>query len=124
MTAPSSPLKILLVEDEALLKLPIEDALAARGYACVSTGTLDGALAILRTERIAAAILDVNVQGTAVFSVAREVRLTGAQCVFTTGYTDAAIPPEFADAPYFQKPYNIDHVVNAIAACATRAAQA
>jgi DNA-binding response OmpR family regulator len=121
MAAPAGPLKILLVEDEALLKLPIEDALAARGFACLSTGTLDGALKILRTERVAAAILDVNIQGTAVFNVARELRAQGAPCVFTTGYTDASIPAEFADAPYFHKPYNIDHVVDAIAACATRA---
>ncbi|MFM9864185.1 MAG: response regulator [Micropepsaceae bacterium] len=121
MAAPVGPLKILLVEDEAILKLPVEDALAARGFTCVSTGTLDGALEILRTERVAAAILDVNIQGSAVFNVAREVRSQGAQCVFTTGYTDASIPAEFADAPYFHKPYNIDHVVDAIAACVTRA---
>ncbi|NOT41275.1 MAG: response regulator [Alphaproteobacteria bacterium] len=120
MTAPVATAKILLVEDEALLKLPIEDALAARGYVCLSTGTLDGALEILRTERVAAAILDVNIQGAAVFSVAREVRAQGASCVFTTGYTDAAIPPEFAGAPYFKKPYDIDRVIDAVVVCVTK----
>ena len=46
-----------------------------------------------------------------------EARAQGAPCVFTTGYSDAAIPPEFADAPYFKKPINIDHVINAVAMC-------
>jgi hypothetical protein len=78
---------------------------------------LDGARDILKSEHVAAAILDVNIRGSAVFRVAREVRAQGANCVFTTGYTDAAIPPEFADAPYFKKPYNIIHVINAVAAC-------
>lgn len=109
--------KILLVEDEALLKLPIEDALSDRGYACLYASTLDGALEILKTEQVSAAILDVNIRGAAVFSVAREVKAQGAPCVFTTGYTDAAIPPEFADAPYFKKPYNLDLVIDAVAAC-------
>ncbi len=121
MKATAGSAKILLVEDEALLKFPIEDALAARGYACLSTGTLDGALAILRTERVSAAILDVNIRGSAVFSVAREVRALGAPCVFTTGYSDAAIPPEFAGAPYFKKPYNIDQVIDAVVGCVERA---
>jgi len=109
--------KILLVEDEALLKLPLEEALTGRGYACLYASTLDGAREILKTEQVSAAILDVNIRGTAVFSVARELKAQGAPCVFTTGYTDAAIPPEFADAPYFKKPYNIDQVINAVAMC-------
>ncbi len=117
MTALAGTPKILLVEDEALLKLPIEEALTERGFACLYASTLDGAREILKTEQVSAAILDVNIRGTAVFSVAREVKAQGAPCVFTTGYSDAAIPPEFADAPYFKKPYNVDHVINAVAAC-------
>lgn len=117
MTAPAGTLKILLVEDEAVLRLPFEDALQARGYSCLCASTLNDALEILKREPVAAAILDVNIRGTAVFSVAREVRARGANCVFTTGFTDAAIPPEFADAPYFMKPVDVDQVVNAIAAC-------
>jgi len=120
MAAPVGAPKILLVEDEALLRIPIEDALTERGYECLCAGTLDGALEILRTEHVSAAILDVNIRGSAVFSVAREVRAQGAHCIFTTGYTDAAIPPEFADALYFRKPFNIDHVINAVAACVTK----
>ncbi len=60
-------------------------------YACHSTGTLDGALLILKTQSISAAILDVNIQGAAVFSVAREVRAQGAPCVFTTYNVDDVI---------------------------------
>jgi DNA-binding response OmpR family regulator len=108
--------KILVVEDEALLKLPIEDALNDRGFECLYASTLDDARDILKNAKLSAAILDVNIHGTAVFSVAREVRALGVPCVFTTGYTDAAIPAEFADAQYFKKPYNIDRVVDAVAA--------
>jgi DNA-binding response OmpR family regulator len=121
MAAAVSTPKILVVEDEALLKFPIEEALIARGFACLYASTLDGAFDILRTEHVSAAILDVNIRGTAVFSVARAVRAQGAHCVFTTGYTDAAIPPEFADAPYFQKPVNIDRVMDAVVACVKKA---
>jgi DNA-binding response OmpR family regulator len=109
--------KILLVEDEALQRLPIEEALLARGFECRYAGTLGRALEILTTEHVSAAILDINIRGAAVFPLAREVRAKGVPCVFTTGYTDAAIPPEFAASPYFQKPVNIDHVINAVTAC-------
>ena len=113
--------KILFVEDQVLLKFPMEEALSERGFTCLCAGTLDSALEILRAEKLAAAILDVNIQGTAVFSVARDVRALGVPCVFTTGYTDAAIPAEFADAQYFKKPYDIDQVVDAVAACVEKA---
>jgi len=113
--------KILFVEDQVLLKFLMEEALSARGFTCLYAGTLDSALEILRAEKLAAAILDVNIQGTAVFSVARDVRALGVPCVFTTGYTDAAIPAEFADAQYFKKPYDIDQVVDAVAACVEKA---
>lgn len=115
-TAPGTGPNVLLVEDNAILKFPIEAALAARGFGCLYAGTLDGAEEILRTEPVAAAILDVNIHGTAVFGLAREIRANGTPCVFTTGYTDAAIPPEFADAPYFKKPVAVDEVVDAVAA--------
>jgi DNA-binding NtrC family response regulator len=118
--APVDTPKILLVEDDAMQRVAIEDALIARGFECRHASTLESALDILKTEDFSAAILDVNIQGTAVFSLARAVRARGVQCVFTTGYTDAVIPPEFADAPYFQKPVNIDRVIDAVAKCAKK----
>lgn len=114
--------KILLVEDEALLKLPLEAALIDRGFECLYASTLDGTREILKSAKLSAAILDVNIRGTAVFSVAREVRALGVPCVFTTGYTDAAIHAEFADSQYFKKPYNIDQVIDAVAGCVEKAA--
>ncbi len=113
--------KILLVEDEALLRLPIEQALTERGLDCRYASTLDGALKILKSEEITAAILDVNIRGVAVFALAREVKALGIPHVFTTGYTDAVIPPEFADAPYFQKPVNIGKLVDAVVECVKKA---
>ena len=109
--------KILLVEDNAMLQPPIEEALAARGFECLCAATLDRASEIVKSEKLSAAILDVNIRGTAVFSLAREIRAQGAQCIFTTGYTDAVIPPEFAAAPYFKKPVDVAKVVDAVAAC-------
>ena len=50
--------KILFVEDQVLLKFPMEEALSARGFTCLYAGTLDSALEILRAEKLAAAILD------------------------------------------------------------------
>jgi len=113
----ADPPKILLVEDEVFLKLPIEEALIAAGFECRYASSLDDGLNILRTEHVSAAILDINVRGVAVFSLAREVRAQGAECVFTTGYTNAVIPPEFADAPYFQKPVDIEDVIAAVSRC-------
>jgi CheY-like chemotaxis protein len=84
-----SGLRILMVEDEALVALDIQNLLTDAGcdvVACLSE--LDGALAWLeaRREPLDGAVLDVNLGGRMVFPLADALKARGVPFVFATGY--------------------------------------
>lgn len=101
-----SGLRVLVVEDEALIAMLIEDALEELGCTLVAvaanlTDALDKAAAL----DIDVAILDVNLNGREVFPVAELLASCGLPFVFSTGYGAAGVPAAFAAAPVLGKPF-------------------
>jgi DNA-binding response OmpR family regulator len=67
-------LRILVVEDEALLALDLEEGLLAAGCEVVGpAGTLSQGIRLAGNGPIDAAILDVNLAGEPVFPLARQI---------------------------------------------------
>lgn len=116
--ATSTPHRILVVEDEALVALYLEDILRDLGFDVVGPlMRLEPALAEAgRGIEAHAAILDVNIGGQKVFPLADRLEKAGMPLVFATGYGRASIEPRWHRYPILQKPYSTDEVSRALAA--------
>jgi DNA-binding response OmpR family regulator len=97
---------VLVVEDEMLLAMLLEDSLADFGCDVVGpVGRVADGVRLANSERLDGAILDVNVGGTDVFPVARELAKRGIPFVFVSGYDSNHLPREWCNRPKLQKPF-------------------
>jgi CheY-like chemotaxis protein len=98
--------RVLVVEDESLVAMLLETMLEDMG--CVTVGpvsSVDEGVAMAGEAEIDAALLDVNVAGTAVFPVAEALEKRGVPLVFSTGYGEAGLPEQWRGRPTVQKPF-------------------
>ncbi|MBA3929964.1 CheY-like chemotaxis protein [Pseudoxanthomonas japonensis] len=106
MTEPSTAKRVFIVEDESMLVMLLEDLLPAIGYDVVGTaGSVDDALAQLKETDVDLAVVDVNLAGTESFPVADALRVRGVPFLFTTGYGQDGLPPQYAGTPVLAKPF-------------------
>ena len=106
--------KILIVEDEAMVSVFLEDALQEIG--CIVVGVAAGAgdaTAIINSQVLDAAILDVNLGSGTSHDIARILQRKGVPFIFATGY-GAGAPAEFAGVPFLTKPFTEDEVAQAL----------
>ena len=101
--------RILVAEDEAIIALGLEDALA--GFGCEVLGPVarpsDVSAMIKREERIDGALLDINLRGDQIFGVLPEVLERGIPVIITSGYGDLTLyPEEFRTLPRVTKPFD------------------
>lgn len=109
------PRRVLIVEDEMCLALMLEDILVEAGYEVRKAARLPAALKLAQSEHIDAAILDINLAGTQVFPAADALRLRGIPFLFTSGYGENGLPPEYQQWPMLQKPYGVERLREALA---------
>lgn len=101
-------LRILVVEDEAMIAMMLEDMLD--GFGCVVVdvaGTLSKGMDLVANEalNLDGAILDVNLGGEVVYPVAERLAARGVPFIFCTGYGLAGLASNFAHVPTLAKPY-------------------
>jgi two-component sensor histidine kinase/DNA-binding response OmpR family regulator len=97
--------RLLLVEDEALVGMMMKDTLTDLGFHVVGPFCkLIDAVNALKSEAFQAAVLDVNLRGDMIYSLADEIAGRGIPFVFVTGYGSDAIDARFANVPVLQKP--------------------
>jgi CheY-like chemotaxis protein len=101
-------LKVLVVEDEALVSMLLEDMLSDLG--CEIVGPIMRLAEALATAEDPAqamdiAILDVNLAGERSFPVAEALERRGCLFVLATGYDDAGIDERWRDRPMLRKPF-------------------
>ncbi len=103
------PVRLLLVEDEALVSMLLEDQLAELGFEVVGpAATVDHALEICHSEPIDGAVLDVNLGGgQRSDQVADFLASKGIPFVFVTGYGEAGLHARHADRAVLQKPFSL-----------------
>ena len=109
------PVRLLLVEDEALIALMLEDMV--EGMGCAVTGLaprVSLGVAMAETGHFDAAILDVNVAGENVEPVAERLAAKGVPFIFATGYGEAGVPLRYRDRPVVAKPFRSEQLEAAI----------
>ena len=103
----SSPRRLLVVEDEALVAMLIEDQLAELGFDVVGpAATVKQALALCYNEAIDGALLDVNLGGgQRSDAVAAYLESQNIPFVFVTGYGQSGLGSRFPGRAVLQKPF-------------------
>jgi len=101
--------RILVVEDEMMIRMLLEDMLGELGYTVAAEAAkIDEALAAAKTGEFDVAILDVNLNGESISPVADALAARGTPFVFATGYGERGLPEAYRDRPTLKKPFQID----------------
>lgn len=108
-------LRVLIVEDAALLAMELETALSEAGAQVVGPAYELGEALTLVEEPLDAAVLDANLNGHQVTPAAERLQARGVPFLFATGYGEAGGAPGGFDAPIIRKPYDVGVVVAAVA---------
>lgn len=115
--------KVLVVEDEALIRLTIVDALEDAGFEVVEAASADDAVEIINQQTIYLLFTDIQMPGKLsgidlAHAVAQRFPAAGiivASGRLTTG--DIDLPPT---AAFFSKPYDLSTIVARLNAFADR----
>jgi CheY-like chemotaxis protein len=101
--------RVLIVEDEVLIGLVLEDILDMLDCSVAGNcASLDEAVTLLDQiggDGFDCAILDVNLGGETVFSLADRIVALGVPIIFATGSHPDTLPARFADCGVLEKPY-------------------
>jgi two-component sensor histidine kinase/CheY-like chemotaxis protein len=107
-------LRILVVEDEPLIGMANCSLIEELGHSAVGPCVNIAASRTALTERLDAAILDVNLGDEEVYSIADELVGRGIPFVFMTGYGPDSLEARFRQYPILQKPIARDALAQAI----------
>ncbi len=115
MSSPTAP-RVLVVEDEYLIRMLLEDMLADLGYEiAAAVGTLAEATELAATAEFDVAILDVNLDQQEIYPVADILAKRGLPFVFVTGYGEGSLREPYRGRPALQKPFQSERLKTALA---------
>jgi CheY-like chemotaxis protein len=107
---PLTGLRLLVVEDEAMVAMLIEDMLTELGCVVIDVaGTVSTAVNAVdaKGRMLDGAILDVNLGGEKVFPVADALAMRGVPFVFATGYGPAGLNDRYPGVVTLAKPFRL-----------------
>lgn len=105
-------LRILVVEDVFSMALVVENTLSALGCTVVGpVARLEEASKLAAQEALDGALLDVNLNGEAVYPVVDTLRSRGVPLIFVTGYSAGALPEAYRALPRVAKPFDMRALV-------------
>lgn len=100
--------RILVVEDEMLVLMETMDMLADLGCGGVLTAaTNERAIAVIDTQHIDAALLDLNLNGVRSYPVADILSARGIPFAFATGYGEHGLRDGDRQRPMLVKPFDL-----------------
>jgi len=101
--------RVLIVEDELMIRMLLEDMLAQLGYEVAATAAhVEEAVEAATSGEFDVAILDVNLDGQSVSAVADALAARGMPFLFATGYGQRGLPEHHRDRPILKKPFQIE----------------
>lgn len=106
--------KVLVVDDEVLIRMSVIDALENAGFEVVEAGTADQALEMLDNEAIHFLFTDIQMPGQLTgVDLANEVaaRFPEAGIIVASGRVTPGEIELPSSAQFFSKPYDLDLVV-------------
>jgi DNA-binding NtrC family response regulator len=108
-------LSILLVEDEAMIRMMIADMVEELGHrVAAEAGDMRRATELARTASFDLAILDVNLQGAMSHPVAEALTARQIPYIVASGYGSNVTSAQYGQQLVLQKPFTIDALESAI----------
>jgi DNA-binding response OmpR family regulator len=103
---PLSDYKIMIVEDEFLIAEDVAALVRDAGGQVIGPAVSlpEGMRLAADTETIDAAVLNIDLDGVAVFPLADELQARGVRIMFLTGFAQSSIPDDYAAVPCCRKP--------------------
>jgi DNA-binding response OmpR family regulator len=109
-------LRILAVEDEALIAMELEDMLVDLGHEVIGpASTVETALALVRQAPPQAAIVDANLGGESARPVCEALAKAGIPVVIASGYAARELSNLDISGVQVQKPYSRRDLETALA---------
>jgi len=103
--------KVIVVEDEAIVAMLLEQMLEDLG--CTVTGTagqLAAAVTLVNDSDADVAILDMNLAGHKVDPVARILAEKAMPFIFASGYGEDGLSAEWRGRPVLPKPFRLEEL--------------
>lgn len=99
------PASVLLIEDEALIRMMLVEMIEEAGHSVVAEAgdVMRGAALAARAE-FDLAILDINVGGDTIEPIASAIADRGKPFFFVSGYGSSGVPDAFKTTPVVRKP--------------------
>ena len=115
---------VLLVEDEALVRMMFEDVLLELGHSITAKARdLASGLTFAKERDYQLAILDVNLNARSAFPIADVVRARGKALLFVTGYGSSSLAADYKGGAVLQKPFSATELSEAISSALTEQAE-
>jgi CheY-like chemotaxis protein len=112
---PNRQVSILLVEDEALIRMMVAQMVEELGHTVVAeAANIKDALELAQTAEYDIAILDINVGGERIDPVADVIAGRHLPFVFASGYGVAGLTEKLRHGRMLQKPFLIERLDEAI----------
>ena len=106
---------ILLVEDEYFIADAMQRSLEDAGaYVVGPAASVKDALALLDSEPVDGAVLDVSLYDGKVYPVAEVLMARGIPFIFTTGYDASDLPPAWRHVPRYEKSVDAATIAHAL----------
>jgi DNA-binding NtrC family response regulator len=110
-----SALSILLIEDEAMIRMMIADMVETLGHrVAAEAGNMDQAMELARSADFEFAIIDMNLNGAMTFPIADAIAARSIPFLFASGYASAMATDQQRRELVLQKPFTIDRLELAI----------
>ena len=114
-------MRVLLVEDEALLAIDLADLLTEAGFEVIGPAMRAAeALALIASSGCDAAVLDVHLGDETSEPVAIELTRLGVPFIVLSGYNSDQHPPAFKGAPMLLKPVRFEKLATELRQLARR----
>jgi two-component SAPR family response regulator len=109
--------RVLIVEDEYFLADDLSQAVAQLEAEVLGpVATCEDAFDLLSTgEQIDLAVLDINLEGEAIFPFADTLIEQGVPFLFATGYDQVSVPARYQHVPCWEKPFDPHTLARALA---------
>jgi len=115
-SAPLQGAAILIVEDEAPIALNLAAAVQRAGGTVIGpVATVAAAQDAMADNRLDGALLDIRLKNETSFPIADVLAVLDIPFVFVSGLSSALMPYPHRERPLFDKPYQAEEVIAALA---------